>query len=130
MFKRIISLFLVVSIYSWFSLAQSPTLATSSSFSLQDSTPVKLRISRTISSADARTGDQVNFEVLEVRINGNLVIPKGGTAIGTVTDAQPKRRMGRGGKLDINIDYVRLADGEKAELRAVKEAKGGGTPVQ
>ena len=43
----------------------------------------------------------------------------------TVTDAQPKRRMGRGGKLDVNIDDVCLADGEKVPLRAVKEAKGG-----
>jgi hypothetical protein len=33
--------------------------------------------------------------------------------------------MGRGGKLDVNIDDVRLADGEKVPLRAVKEAKGG-----
>jgi len=34
--------------------------------------------------------------------------------------------MARGGKLDVNIDDVRLIDGEKAPLRAVKEAKGGG----
>jgi hypothetical protein len=34
--------------------------------------------------------------------------------------------MARGGKLDVNIDDVRLADGEKAALRAVKEVKGGG----
>ena len=44
----------------------------------------------------------------------------------TVTEAQHKRRMARGGKLDVNIDDVRLSDGEKAPLRAVKEAKGGG----
>ena len=34
--------------------------------------------------------------------------------------------MARGGKLDINIDSVRLVSGEKAALRAVKEVKGGG----
>jgi hypothetical protein len=96
-------------------------------FGLQDSTPVKLRISRTISSADSRTGDQVDFEVLEeVRVNGALVIAKSGSAIGTITEAQAKRRMARGGKLDVNLDYVRLADGDKAALRAVKEVKGGG----
>ena len=37
-----------------------------------------------------------------------------------------KKRMARGGKLDIEIDYVKLADGEKAAIRAVKETKGGG----
>jgi PEGA domain len=96
-------------------------------FGLEDGTPVKLRTARTISSADARTGDTLDFEVLEdVFAKDTLVVPKGGIAWGTVTEAQPKRRMARGGKLDVNIDAVRLADGEKAPLRAVKDVKGGG----
>jgi hypothetical protein len=96
-------------------------------FGLEDGIPVKLRTARTISSADAHTGDTLDFEVLEdVSVKDTLVIPKGGIAWGTVTDAQPKRRMGRGGKLDINIDSVRLVDGEKVPLRAVKDVKGGG----
>ena len=72
-------------------------------------------------------GDNVDFEVLDdVTVNGTLVIPKGGLAFATVTEAQAKRRMARGGKLDINIDYVKLVSGEKAALRAVKDVKGGG----
>jgi hypothetical protein len=47
-------------------------------------------------------------------------------AWGTVTAAQAKRRMARGGKLNVNIDAVRLVDGEKAALRAVRDVKGGG----
>ena len=94
---------------------------------LLDGTPVKLRLSQTISSSDAKVGQEVPFEVLEdVKVDGVLVIPKGSTAIGTVTEAQPKRRMGRGGKLNVSISYVRLADQEKAALRAVKEGQGGG----
>jgi PEGA domain len=96
-------------------------------FVLEDGTPVKIRINRTVSSADAHTGDTVDFEVLEdLSVNGTLVIAKGGLAFATVTAAQSKRRMARGGKLDINIDNVKLIDGEKAALRAVKEMKGGG----
>ena len=34
--------------------------------------------------------------------------------------------MARGGKLNVNIDSVRLLTGDKAALRAVKEMKGGG----
>jgi hypothetical protein len=69
----------------------------------------------------------VEFEVLEeVRVFDILVIPEGGIAWGTVTEAQPKRRMARGGKLEIVMDSVRLVDGQKAALRAVKNAKGGG----
>ncbi|HXM60520.1 MAG TPA: PEGA domain-containing protein [Terriglobales bacterium] len=110
--------------------AQPQTQAPATSakgFVLEDSTPVKLRINRTISSADAHVGDTVDFEVLEeVLVNNVLVVPKGGLAYATVTEAQAKRRMARGGKLDINIDSVRLTDDEKAALRAVSEVKGGG----
>jgi hypothetical protein len=34
--------------------------------------------------------------------------------------------MGRGGKLEIVMDSIRLADGEWAALRATKEVQGGG----
>jgi hypothetical protein len=34
--------------------------------------------------------------------------------------------MARGGKLDINIDYVKMVSGDKAALRAVRDVKGGG----
>jgi hypothetical protein len=94
---------------------------------LQDATPVRLRLNRNLSSADAQVGETVDFEVLDdLVVDDRLLVPRGGTAIATVTEAQAKRRMARGGKLDVNIDYVRLANGDKAALRAVKEMKGGG----
>jgi hypothetical protein len=96
-------------------------------FGLEDGTPIKIRITRTISSADAKVDEKVDFEVLEeAKIGEVVVIPRGGIAWGTVTEAQPKRRMGRAGKLNVNIDSVRLVTGEKVALRAVKEVKGGG----
>ena len=94
---------------------------------LMDGTAVKLRLADTISSAEAKTGQQVPFEVIEdVVVQGVTVIPKGSQALATVTDAEPKKRMGRGGKLDVNVDSTRLVDGEKVQLRAVKDNKGGG----
>src|SRR5258707_10673381 len=78
-------------------------------FGLEDGTPVKLRLTRNLSSANDKTGDKVDFEVLEeVKVDNLVVIPRGGIAWATITEAQPKRRMGRGGKLDVNIDSVRL----------------------
>jgi hypothetical protein len=105
----------------------APVVKQPLAFGLEDATPVKLRINRNVSSADAQVNETVDFEVLEdVKVHDVVVIPRGGTAWGTVTEAQPKRRMGRGGKLDINIDNVRLTSGEKVALRAVKDVKGGG----
>lgn len=105
----------------------SPPLKQPLAFGLEDGTPVRMRLTRNLSSADATTGDRVDFEVLDdVKIKDLIVIPRGGMAWGTVTEAQHKRRMARGGKLNVNIDDVRLADGERVPLRAVKEVSGGG----
>jgi len=96
-------------------------------FGLEDGTPIKIRLTRTVSSADAKVDEKVDFEVLEdTKIGEIIVIPRGGIAWGTVTEAQAKRRMGRAGKLNVNIDSVRLVTGEKVALRAIKEVKGGG----
>jgi len=94
---------------------------------LLDGTPVKLRLSQTISSADAKVGQEIPFEVVEeVKVDDVVVLPKGATAIGTVTDCNPKKSMGRAGKLNLSISYARLADQEKVALRATQDNKGGG----
>jgi hypothetical protein len=101
--------------------------APSFAFGLEDGTPVQLRLARELSSARDKTGDRVDFTVGDdIRVKDTVVIPKGGIAWGTIVEAQPHRRMGRAGKLDVKIEQVRLADGERIPLRAVREAKGAG----
>lgn len=135
---KLVSLVLMLSIISAQASLFAQTMAPSVpaavekplTFGLQDGTPVKLRVSRNLSSADAKTGETVDFEVLEeIKIGDTVIIPRGGTALGTVTRAKPKGRMGKGGKLDINIDSVRAVSGDKIALRAVKETKGKGSGV-
>jgi hypothetical protein len=100
---------------------------TPENLTLHDGTPVRLRLSRNLSSADAKTGETVDFEVLEdVTVDGMTVVTRGESAMGTVTRAEHKKRMARGGKLDLTVDYVRLVNGDKVALRAVKETSGGG----
>jgi hypothetical protein len=113
--------------------AAKSTTATTSSTAIQakpntllDGTPVKLRIGRNISSADAKVGEHIDFEVLdEIQVMGIPVIAKGATASATITAAEPKKRMGRAGKLDLTLDYVRLIDNEKAALTATAGGSGG-----
>jgi PEGA domain len=88
---------------------------------------VKLRLSETISSADAKVGQEIPFDVVEdISVDQVVVLPKGATAIATVTEADHKKSMGRAGKLNISISYARLKDQEKVALRATKDSKGGG----
>ena len=107
---------------------QSPAATSKAplAFGLTEDTPIRIRLARTMSSKDAKVDDRVDFEVFDdVKVGDVIVIERGAMAIATVTEAHPKRRMGRAGKLKMNIDYVRLASGEKVPLRAVKGGSGG-----
>jgi hypothetical protein len=89
---------------------------------LQDGTPVRLRLNRAVSSSTAHMGETVDFEVTEPVINQNyVVIPKGATVLGRVTKVEPKRRFGRAGALELSVDSVRLSDGRTIPLRATRE---------
>jgi len=57
---------------------------------------------RNISSADAQVNETVDFEVLEdVKVHDVVVIPRGGMAWATVTEAQLREEWERAGKLNI-----------------------------
>jgi len=99
--------------------------APSFAFGIEDGTRVSLTLSRELSSGKESAGNRVDFDVAEdVKVNGIVVIPVGSKAWGTIVQAQPRRRMGRAGKLDVKIDEVRLADGERVPLRATQESQG------
>jgi hypothetical protein len=104
----------------------APATQTPLAFGLTEDTPIRIKLARTMSSKDAKVDERVDFEVFEdVKVGDVVVIERGAMAIATVTEAHPKRRMGRAGKLHMNIDYVRLVSGEKVSLRAVKGGSGG-----
>ena len=82
-------------------------------------TPVHLKLSRTLSSATAHVGEEVTFEVAQdVIVGGLTVIAKGAPGVGAVTEAEPKKRMGKAGKLNVDVNSVVLANNEKITLRS------------
>ncbi|GAC1663713.1 MAG: hypothetical protein NVS9B4_18750 [Candidatus Acidiferrum sp.] len=94
---------------------------------IEDGTCVKLRLGRTVSSADAHIGDLVDFEVAQdVEVGGYPAIARGSVARGRIVKVQGRRRMGRGGTVNIQLESVQLADGSKAALRSLKNVRGGG----
>lgn len=93
---------------------------------LPEDTPVRLKLMQNLSSGTNKVNDKVDFEVIEaVKIGDTVVIAQGAPAIATVTKATSKKSFGRAGKLDVNIDYVRLVNNEKVNLRAIKAGSGG-----
>jgi hypothetical protein len=94
-------------------------------FVLEDGTPVKLVLNEAISSANQHKGNLVIFAVAEdVKIGDVTVIPKGANAWGVITIARSKGKIGRAGKIELSIDKVRLADGERVALTDVEGGNG------
>jgi len=92
---------------------------------IQDATSVRLSLTESLSSATNSVDDPVRFEVTEDVKAGDLVaIPKGSTAVGHVVEVEPKRRLGRAGKLNFSIDFVKAPDGTNVRLRASSARKG------
>ena len=97
---------------------------------LPNGTPIRLKFSKTVSSETAHVGDTVELVVVQdVLVDGLCLIPTGAPAVAVVTEAEPRKRMGRGGKLSIGVNSVRLADNEKAAARSFQESSGTNSTV-
>lgn len=98
---------------------------TGNSLKIPDATALRLSLMEPLSSATNNVDDPVRFEVTEdVKVGDLVAIPKGATAVGHVVDVEPKRRMGRAGKLNFALDHVKAPDGSNIRLRAASNRKG------
>jgi hypothetical protein len=96
--------------------------AVPAALALHDATPIRLRLTRDLTFANAKAGELVDFEILDdLRIDGVLVMARGARSTATLTQAEPKTRMGRGGKLGVSLDSLPLLDGGKVSIRVGKQ---------
>ncbi len=94
---------------------------------LHDATPIRLRLTRDLTFTNVKPGEMVDFEILDdLRIDGLLVIAHGVRVSSAITLAEPKTRMGRGGKLGVNLDSIPLLNGAKVAIRAARKGQGSG----
>lgn len=82
--------------------------------------PVPLSLSQSISSKYLKKGDVIKFTVSsEVYDNaGDLVIPEGAIAYGTVVEKHNRKGFGKAASMDLRIDYVALPNGSRVSLRS------------
>ena len=107
------------------SISAQDKSAIPSRLTIPDGTPIKLQLAENVSSAHAHVGDRLDFVVVrDVNIDGFTVIPAGSKAQGSVTGVKSKRFLGIGGKVNLKLDSVELANGDQIELRARMEVKG------
>lgn len=119
---RLISVVLVLGVALFHPAAAFPQ---GSTVKIPDGTMIRLALLESLSSATNRVDDTVNFEITEeIRIGPIIAIPRGATARGRVVEAEAKRRMGKAGKLNFTVDYLKAPDGTNVRLRASSARQG------
>ncbi|CAN5283925.1 hypothetical protein BH20ACI2_BH20ACI2_29300 [soil metagenome] len=109
---------------SMFTLA-NPGINTAIPVVIPDGTEISAVTTETISSKTANEDDPINFKVDEdVVIAGSVVIAKGTTLKGVVTNAKKSGRMGKGGELNVRVESTTTVDGQKLKVRAAKGKAG------
>ncbi|WP_240095564.1 hypothetical protein [Thermomonas flagellata] len=89
-----------------------------------EGTEVRLRLLDKLVSGVATEGERFNLELDEpLTVNGQLVAAPGTKAVGTVITSKKKGFMGKGGELNIMVDYL-LVNGQRVRLRAAKSGQG------
>jgi hypothetical protein len=93
---------------------------------LKEGTEVKLQFAQDLSSKTAEEGDPVNFKLAEDLKVGDVVVAKAGAiAVGEVTHAKKAGHLGKGGELNVRVNYLK-AGAKRVRLRASKGKEGEG----
>ncbi len=93
---------------------------------LKEGTEVKLKFAESLSSKTAADGDAVNFVLDEDVKVGDVVVAKAGDkAVGEVTNAKKSGHLGKGGELNIRLNYLKAGD-NRIRLRGSKGKEGEG----
>ena len=93
---------------------------------LKEGTDVKLKFAQDLSSKTATDDDPVNLVLDEDLKVGDVTVAKAGSkAVGTVTHAKKAGMMGKGGELNLRLEYLLVGD-TRMRLRGTKGKEGEG----
>lgn len=93
---------------------------------LKEGTEVGLKFAEDLSSKTATVDDRVNFLLEEDLKVGDVVVAKAGSkAVGSVTHVKKAGMLGKGGELNIRLEYLKTTE-NRIRLRANKGKEGEG----
>lgn len=98
--------------------------ATPAKVTLKEGTEVNLKLAQTLSSKTAAVGDSVEMLLdQDLIVDKTLVAKKGSRALATVSNAKKAGMAGRGGELNLRLEYVKAGD-TKVKLRGTQAKNG------
>jgi len=93
---------------------------------LKEGADVKLKFAQDLSSKTATDDDPVNLVLDEdLKVGDVTVVKAGAKALGTVTHAKKAGMMGKGGELNLRLEYL-IAGDSRMRLRGTKGKEGEG----
>jgi hypothetical protein len=93
---------------------------------LKEGMDVKLKFAQDLSSKTATDDDPVNLVLDEdLKVGEVMVVKAGAKALGTVTHAKKAGMMGKGGELNLRLEYLVTGD-SRMRLRGTKGKEGEG----
>jgi hypothetical protein len=93
---------------------------------LKEGTDVKLKFAQALSSKTAADDDPVNMVLDEDLKVGDVTVAKAGAkALGTVTNAKKAGMMGKGGELNLRLEYLIVGD-SRMRIRGTRGREGEG----
>jgi len=93
---------------------------------LREGTEVKLKFAQSLSSKTATANDQVNLVLAEdVRVGRVVVARADAQAVGTISHAKRSGRIGKGGELGLQLDYLKVG-AARIKLRGSQGKEGNG----
>jgi hypothetical protein len=105
---------------------QAPAAEQPAKLILKEGTDVKLKFAQDLSSKTATDDDPVNLVLDEDLKVGEVTVAKAGSkAVGTVTHAKKAGMMGKGGELNMRLEYILVGD-TRMRLRGTKGKEGEG----
>ena len=105
-------------------VAATPAAVAPAKLVLKEGTEVPLVFATDLSSKTAGVDDPVNMTLAEdLKIGDVVVIKKGAPALATVSNVKKAGMMGKGGELNIRLDYIKFDDG-RIRLRGTKGKEG------
>jgi hypothetical protein len=103
------------------SLAAGPVLADTK---VLEGTEFPMRLEDALSSKTAAEGDRFTVSLTEdVTLSDGTVLKAGYRGVGEVIEARSNGMMGKSGKLNVRLEYLKVGD-QKVRLRAQKSVKG------
>lgn len=108
------------------SAAVPPPAEPSAKLVLKEGTDVRLKFAQDLSSKTAADDDPVNLVLDEdLKVGDVTVVKAGAKALGTITHAKKAGMMGKGGELNMRLEYLLAAD-TRMRLRGTKGKEGEG----